>query len=104
MYRPLQHEKNDAFCQHILLIYRIWIGFIDHFSTRLVTTFNYSAIANLHTLQITIVHAKYSQSDVSSPVVHWYWLLTAGILQLHRPSLLFTDYLTNFCLLSVTNF
>jgi hypothetical protein len=29
------------------------IVFIDRFDTRLVTTFNYSAIANLHTLQIT---------------------------------------------------
>jgi hypothetical protein len=29
------------------------IGFIDHFNTRLVTTLNYSAIADFHTLQIT---------------------------------------------------
>jgi hypothetical protein len=28
--------------------------FIDHFNTRLVTTSNYSAIANLHTLQFTV--------------------------------------------------
>jgi hypothetical protein len=34
------------------------IGFIDHFNTRLVTTLNYSAVADLHTLQITRGHAK----------------------------------------------
>jgi hypothetical protein len=34
------------------------IGFIDHFNTRLVTTLNYSAIADLHILKITRVHVK----------------------------------------------
>jgi hypothetical protein len=34
------------------------IGFIDHFNTRLVTTLNYSAVADLHNSQITIAHAK----------------------------------------------
>jgi hypothetical protein len=34
------------------------IGFIDHFNTQLVITLNYSAIADLHTLQITTAHAK----------------------------------------------
>jgi hypothetical protein len=34
------------------------IGFIDHFNTQLGTTSNYSAIANLHTLQITRTDAK----------------------------------------------
>jgi hypothetical protein len=38
------------------------IGFIDHLYTQLVTTSNYNAIANLHTLQITRTHAKPSQS------------------------------------------
>jgi hypothetical protein len=33
------------------------IGFIDHFHTRLVTTFIYSAIANFHTLQSTKTQA-----------------------------------------------
>jgi hypothetical protein len=70
------------------------IGFIDHFNTRLVTTFNYSAIANLHTLKTTTAHAKSFQSAVSSPVIPWQWLLTVGILQLHRLSLLFTDSFT----------
>jgi hypothetical protein len=40
--------------------------FIDHFNTRLVTTLNYSAITNLHTLQITRPHVKISQLAVSS--------------------------------------
>jgi hypothetical protein len=34
------------------------IRFIDDFNTRLVTTLNYSAIANLHTLPITRTHGK----------------------------------------------
>jgi hypothetical protein len=34
------------------------IGFIDHFNTRLVTTLNYSVIADLYTLQITRINAK----------------------------------------------
>jgi hypothetical protein len=32
------------------------IGFSDHFNTRLVTTHNYSAIPDLHTLQIPRAH------------------------------------------------
>jgi hypothetical protein len=35
-----------------------WIWFIGHLYARLVTTFNFSIIPNLHILQITIVHAK----------------------------------------------
>jgi hypothetical protein len=46
-------------------------GFIDPFNKRLVTTFNYSSIADLHTLQITTAHAKSFQPAVSSPVVPW---------------------------------
>jgi hypothetical protein len=34
------------------------IGFIDHFNTKLVTTPNYSAIANFHNLQFNRVHTK----------------------------------------------
>jgi hypothetical protein len=33
-------------------------GFIDHFNIRLVTTSNYSAIADFHTLKNTAAHAK----------------------------------------------
>jgi hypothetical protein len=41
------------------------IGFIDHFNIRLVSTLNYSAIANFHTLRITTAHAKSFQSAVT---------------------------------------
>jgi hypothetical protein len=47
------------------------IGFIDHFDTRLMTALNYSAITDLHTLQIITAHAKSFQSAVSSLVVPW---------------------------------
>jgi hypothetical protein len=42
------------------------IGFIDHLSTQLVTTLNYSAIADFQTLQITTAHAKSFQSALVS--------------------------------------
>jgi hypothetical protein len=38
------------------------IGNIDHFTTRLGTTSNYSSIANLHTSQITTAHPKSFQA------------------------------------------
>jgi hypothetical protein len=47
------------------------IGFMDHFDTRLVTTINYSAIADLHILQITTAHANSFHSAVFSPVFPW---------------------------------
>jgi hypothetical protein len=50
---------------------RLIIGFIDHFNIPLVTTLNYSAIADLHTLQFTTAYAKTFQSAVSSTVVPW---------------------------------
>jgi hypothetical protein len=40
-----------------------------HFTTLLVTTSNYSAIADLHIIEITAATAKYLQSTFSSPVV-----------------------------------
>jgi hypothetical protein len=43
------------------------IGFIEHL--RIVTTSNYSLIANSHTLQFTTARTKSSQSTVSLPVV-----------------------------------
>jgi hypothetical protein len=46
--------------------FRFETGFIDHVNTRLATTFNYSAIANLHNLQITTAHATSFQSTVVS--------------------------------------
>jgi hypothetical protein len=40
-----------------------WVsGSIDNFNTILVTTFDYSAIANFHTLQITKAHSKSSSA------------------------------------------
>jgi hypothetical protein len=82
------------------------IGFVEHFNTRLATTLNYGAIADVHTLQIATSHAKSFQSAVlTSPS-----LVTssnngdssASALsslpdgsQLLRLSLIFTDSLTN---------
>jgi hypothetical protein len=47
--------------------YGFVIGFIEHL--QIVTTRNYSAIANSHTLQFPTARTKPSQSAVSSPVV-----------------------------------
>jgi hypothetical protein len=38
--------------------FRLNIAFIDHLYTKLGTTSNYNAIADLHTLQINTAHAK----------------------------------------------
>jgi hypothetical protein len=51
------------------------VGFIDDLQN--VTTNNYSAIANSHTLQFTTAHIKTFQSPMSSLVVAWYRLSTA---------------------------
>jgi hypothetical protein len=45
------------------------IGFIEQL--QIVTTSNYSAIANPHTLQFTTAQTKYFQSVLSLPVVVW---------------------------------
>jgi hypothetical protein len=45
------------------------ILFIDHFTTRLMNTLNYSSISDLHILQITIAHVRAFQCAVFSPVV-----------------------------------
>jgi hypothetical protein len=49
----------------------VWmlIGFIDHL--HIVTTSNYNAMTNSHTLQFTTARIKSFQSAVSSPVVAW---------------------------------
>jgi hypothetical protein len=83
---------------------RLEIKFTAHFNTRLVTTLNYSAIADLHTLQITTAYVKsfYSvftsrslvtatNSEDSSASA--FTSLPAGS-QLHRLSLPFTNSLT----------
>jgi hypothetical protein len=43
-------------------------GYTDHFNTQLITTRNYtrSVIADLHTLQITVTHAKVFSSVFAS--------------------------------------
>jgi hypothetical protein len=56
--------------------------FIEHLYTQLVTTSNYNAIADLHTLQITTAHAKYFPACCALPAVPWQRLLTPEILQL----------------------
>jgi hypothetical protein len=45
------------------------VGFID--CLQIVTTSNYSAITNSHTLQFATARTESSQSAVSSPVVAW---------------------------------
>jgi hypothetical protein len=45
------------------------IEYTDHL--QIVTTSNYSAITNPHTMQFTTACTKSSQSAVSSPVVAW---------------------------------
>jgi hypothetical protein len=49
--------------------FRLVIAFIDHLQG--VTTFYYSAIANLHTQQFTTARTKSAYSDGSSSVVDW---------------------------------
>jgi hypothetical protein len=43
------------------------IEFIDHL--QIITTSNYSTIANSQTLRFTTAHAKFFQPAVSSPVI-----------------------------------
>jgi hypothetical protein len=46
--------------------------FIDHFNTQLVITLSYSAIADLHTLKITVTHTlSLFQPAVSLLDVSW---------------------------------
>jgi hypothetical protein len=45
------------------------IGFIEHLL--IITTSNYSPVANSHTLQFTTGCTKSFHSAVSSPVVAW---------------------------------
>jgi hypothetical protein len=41
------------------------IGFIDHFNTRIVTPFNYSAVANFHTLLSTFT-SRFRVTDLNN--------------------------------------
>jgi hypothetical protein len=47
------------------------IKFIGNFNTQFVSTINYCAIADFHTLQITRAHSRDFQSAVSLLVVPW---------------------------------
>jgi hypothetical protein len=49
--------------------FRLAIGCIEHF--QIVTTSNYSSVANSHTPHFTTAYTKSSLSAVSSPVVVW---------------------------------
>jgi hypothetical protein len=51
------------------MVFGLVIGFIEHLQN--VTTINYSAIANSHTLQFTRARTKSSQSVVSTSVIAW---------------------------------
>jgi hypothetical protein len=50
--------------------FELVIKFIEHL--QILTTSNYSAIANSHTQQFITSRTKSSHSVVSSPVVAWY--------------------------------
>jgi hypothetical protein len=64
-------------------------GFIDHLYTSLGTTSIYSAIANLHTLQITTAQAKFLQPGVAPAAVLWQQFITEEIFQLPLSDSLF---------------
>jgi hypothetical protein len=46
----------------------VWLvtRFIEHLYTQIVTTSNYRAMVNFHTLQISKAHTKFSQSAFTS--------------------------------------
>jgi hypothetical protein len=64
----LKGTASTMYCHDFLSDYRrgfgFDIGFIDHFNTHLIITLNYSTIADLHTLQITITHTSLSACSV----------------------------------------
>jgi hypothetical protein len=70
----LQYGLEGYMCVYVYIVTRsdyrrgsgLEIGFIEHINTWLVTTLNYSAIANLHDLQITTAHITSFQSVVIS--------------------------------------
>jgi hypothetical protein len=57
------------------------IRFTDHLYTRIVSTSNYSATANLHSSQITTATAESFPAHMSSSAVPWQRFLTVEILQ-----------------------
>jgi hypothetical protein len=59
-------SESILFHDHFLRHPWLDIGFIDHFTTLLVTTRDYNAIPNLRSLHITTAHAKPFQSAFTS--------------------------------------
>jgi hypothetical protein len=71
--------KIVRFCQvsgTIKVVFGLDIGFIDHFNIQLIITLNYSTIADLHTLHITVTHTSVLSM---LPDVSWQQLLTVQI-------------------------
>jgi hypothetical protein len=62
--------------------FRLVVGFIEHLE--IVTTSNYSAIANSHTLQFTTARTKPSQSVLSLPVVAWWRIQQCPLIPCSR--------------------
>jgi hypothetical protein len=100
-----RHDIVTCICDY-RRAFGLEIGFIDHFTTRLVTTSNYSSSADLHTLQITIAYAKsfpaccvftsrslVTASNSGDSSAFAFTSLIAGS-ELQSLSLLFTDSLT----------
>jgi hypothetical protein len=62
---PRRNTDEPILCCHVIWVtfdgvFGLDIGFIDHLHTNLsICTCNYSAIANLHNLQINTAHAKF---------------------------------------------
>jgi hypothetical protein len=80
--RNLITEKQLPKYCHVLdcpsrgfIFFGLDIGFIDHLYTKLVTTGNYRAMANLHNLQFTVTHTlSLFQPAMLSLVVAWWRL------------------------------
>jgi hypothetical protein len=71
------------------------IGFIGHLQN--VTTSNYRAIANSHSLQFTTARIRSSQSTVSSPVVAWWRIQQYSLLPYPRSYRLATVTQLTYC-------
>jgi hypothetical protein len=64
-----QCDSASIFSRDRVMGFGLVIGFIERL--QIVTTSNYSVIANSHTLQFTTARTTSSQSSSSSPVVVW---------------------------------
>jgi hypothetical protein len=63
-----EYHRLNTYCHLVcVIIDGVWIGqWIDRLYTRLVTTRNYNAIANLHNSRITTASSKLFSSLLSS--------------------------------------